>query len=255
MMFLLKKIAGLLLSPLTVCISFLVLGLLLLLIKKKEKIGKFIIMAGVISMIFMSFNVLPDKILGNLERKYKPLLNMNSISEIRWVVVLGGGCSADSTLPVISRLSHHSLFRLVEGISIHNKIPKSKIIFSGGSAFDSVPESKVMANAALELGVDSNKIILESESLDTESQALFIKKIIGDDKFILVTSAFHMQRSMAIFQKAGMNPIPAPVGHLVKKAERINPFMYFPDSTEIKKLDLAVHEYLGLLWLKIRGDI
>ncbi|MFH2044916.1 MAG: ElyC/SanA/YdcF family protein [Pseudomonadota bacterium] len=255
MMFLFKKIAGLLLSPLTVCISFLVLGLLLLSFKKKEKIGKIIIIVGVMSLIFMSFNLLPDKILGNLERKYKPLLNTNSISEIRWIVVLGGGYLADSMLPVISSLSPQSLFRLVEGISIYNKMPKSKIIFSGGGAFDSVPESKVMANAALDLGVDNNKIILESESLDTESQALFIKKIVGDDKFILVTSAFHMQRSMAIFQKAGMNPIPAPVGHLVKKAERINPFMYFPDSTEIKKMELAVHEYLGLFWLKIRGNV
>lgn len=254
-MFLLKKIAGLLLSPLTVCISFLVLGVFLLLFKKKEKLSKLIIVLAVIFLISISYNILPDSLLEKLEYKYHSIQNSNLTSDIRWIVVLGGGCISDPSLPATSRLSSESLFRLVEGISIHNRVPKSKMIFSGGGAFDTIPESKVMADAALALGINKDKIVEEPAGIDTQSQALLIKKIVGNDKFVLVTSAFHMPRSMAMFLKAGLQPIPAPAGHIVKRTESINLFMFFPDSTGIKKTELAVHEYFGLLWAKTIGQI
>ncbi len=254
-MFLFKKTVGMLLSPLTVCILFLVCGVFFLLLKKKEKMSKSIIVFGVISLVFISFNIFPDKILGYLEHKYQPLIHIKLISDARWIVVLGGGCKGDLMLDPISRLTSDSLFRVVEGISIHNKIPESKIIFSGGSVFSTISESKAMADVALGLGVNKDKIVEESEGPDTEAQALLIKKIVGNDKFILVTSAFHMPRSMAVFNKAGMHPIAAPAGYLVKKRKNINLLLFFPKSAEIKKMELAVHEYLGLFWAKIRGRI
>ncbi|MDQ1331009.1 MAG: hypothetical protein QG578_1274, partial [Thermodesulfobacteriota bacterium] len=59
----------------------------------------------------------------------------------------------------------------------------------------------------------------------------------------------------ALFQKQGMHPIPAPAGHKVKNNETINPYMYFPDSDGIEKMEFAVHEYLGLIWSKLTGLI
>jgi uncharacterized SAM-binding protein YcdF (DUF218 family) len=121
--------------------------------------------------------------------------------------------------------------------------------------FDPEPESKSMADLAIGLGINYNNIIEESAGLDTEEQAVLIKKIVGKDKFILVTSAFHMPRSMALFQKQGMHPIPAPSGHRVKNRNEVDPFMFFPDSGGIEKMEFAVHEYLGMLWAKLRGRI
>jgi uncharacterized SAM-binding protein YcdF (DUF218 family) len=60
---------------------------------------------------------------------------------------------------------------------------------------------------------------------------------------------------MALFQKQGMQPIPAPAGHRIKDKKTIDPAMFFPDSGGIGKMELAVHEYLGMLWSKLRGRI
>jgi len=83
------------------------------------------------------------------------------------------------------------------------------------------------------------------------------KKIVGPDPFLLVTSAAHMPRSMALFRKQGMNPIPAPTGHQVKERQRgeISPGSFFPGIGELEKAEMAVYEYLGLAWVKIRGKI
>lgn len=254
-MFLVKKFAGLLLSPLTVCIVLLVSGLFLLLFTKRQKTGKFIVTLGVAFLLFMSYDALPNRALGTLEHKYQPLKEIESISDVKWIVVLGGGHISDPNLPAASRLSGDSLIRTVEGVTIHKRLPKSRIIISGGNIFDSAPESKSMSDFAIMLGIDKNSIHEEPVGLDTEDQAKLIKKIVGKDKFILVTSAYHMPRSIAIFQKQGMQPIPAPAGHRVKNKQTIDPFMFFPDSGGIEKMEVAVHEYLGLVWAKLTGLI
>jgi uncharacterized SAM-binding protein YcdF (DUF218 family) len=254
-MFLFKKIAGMLLSPLTICITLLVSGVLLLLFTRRQKTGKLIVTLGVVFLLSVSYGILSNRIFGSLEHRYLPFQNINSMSDVRWIVVLGGGHITDPNLQLASRLSGESLSRLIEGVTIHKRLPQSRMILSGGNIFDPVPESKTMADLAIELGLDKKDIVEESAALDTEDQAILIKKIVGKDKFILVTSAFHMPRSMAFFRKNGMNPIPAPTGHRVIKRHIISPFMFFPDSGNIEKMELAIHEYIGLLWAKIRGQI
>ena len=254
-MFLLKKITGLLLSPLTVCIVLFVSGLFLLLFTRRQRTGKFTVTLGVVFLLLMSYDALPDRALGTLEHRYPPLKKIDPISDIKWIVVLGGGHITDPNLPLASRLSGESLSRLIEGVIIHKRLPESRMILSGGNIFDPVPESKSMAELAIILGIDKDDIHEEPAGLDTEDQAILINKIVGKDKFILVTSAFHMPRSMALFQKQGMHPIPATAGHRIKDKETIDPFMFFPDSGGIEKMEFAVHEYLGMLWAKLRGRI
>jgi len=254
-MFLLKKITGLILSPLTVCVVLLVSGLFLLLFTRRQKTGKFTVTLGVVFLLLMSYDALPDRALGTLERRYTPLKEIDSISDVKWIVVLGGGHITDPNLPADSRLSGESLSRVVEGVIIHKRLPESRMILSGGNIFDPVPESKSMAELAIILGIDKDDIHEEPAGLDTEDQAILIKKIVGKDKFILVTSAFHMPRSMALFQKQGMHPIPSPSGYRVKNRKEVDPLMFFPDSGGIEKMEFAVHEYLGMLWAKLRGRI
>lgn len=253
-MFLLKKITSALFYPLTVCIMLLVSGVLMCLFTKKQKTGKLIVTLGVVLLISMSYSALPDRLLGNLEQKYPPLMDISRATDVKWIVVLGGGHLIDSGMPLSSRISGESLSRIAEGITIHNKLPHSRIVLSGGSGFYSIPESKTMADIACELGLDKKDIVEEPAALDTEDQAVLIREIVGSDRFILVTSAFHMPRSMAFFKKNGMHPIPAPTGHRIKKQNN-SPFMFFPDSRNIEKMRIAVHEYAGLLWAKIRGQI
>jgi uncharacterized SAM-binding protein YcdF (DUF218 family) len=125
----------------------------------------------------------------------------------------------------------------VEGIRIYRNLPGSKLILSGGGGFDPVPNAKIMANVASILGINDSDMILEPDSKDTKDEAILIQKIVGDNKFILVTTASHMPRSMALFKKRGMQPIPAPIDHAMKRRQGINPGVFFPSSGKIRNAE------------------
>jgi uncharacterized SAM-binding protein YcdF (DUF218 family) len=254
-MFLFKKITRLFMSPLTVSMLMLVVGTFMLLFTRKQKTGKFMTASGVVFILLMGYNIFPDRILSTLENKYPPIIETESVSDAKWIVVLGGGHVTDRKVPVASILAGDTLTRVVEGVIIHKRLPESRLLFSGGKAFDPESESKTMADLAVELGVNKSKITEEPNGLDTGEQSELVKKIVGKDKFILVTSAYHMPRAIALFRKQGMNPVPAPVGHRIKEKSTIDPYMFFPRSGGIEKMEIVVHEYLGLCWMSVSGWI
>jgi len=253
--FLFKKIVAPLFFPLSICLQILLLGLLLLWFTRRQKTGKVLVTIGSILLALLSFSPVPNKILHRLEYKYPAVLNVQKTSGVNWIVVLGGGHTSDPKLPATSQISGTALTRLIEGIRLQRMLPGSKLVLSGGGAFDPVPESVIMARIAQSLGVKKQGLILESLSKDTKDEARLIKDIVGNDKFFLVTSASHMPRSMAIFKKGGMHPIPAPTGHLVKEIRQVGPGLFFPSPWNLVKSQRAVYEYLGLVWAKIRGLI
>jgi len=210
---------------------------------------------GTVLLALFCYAPLPDVSLESLESRYAPLVDVSQCSNIKWVVVLGGGHNTNSKLPATSQLSESSLSRLVEGVRIHGLLPISRLVLSGGAVFDPVSEAEVMARAAEVMGVDSNMIILEDLSRDTGDQARLVHEIVGDERFVMVTSASHMPRAMALFRKSGMEPIPAPTDYLVKKPLKFSPGVFFPGAGNLRRMERAFHEYLGLAWASLSGQI
>ena len=136
LMFLLKKIAASLLSPLSLCIELLLLGLFLLWFTRKQRAGKTIVSLGVILLCLFSYCAISNIFLRPLEHEYPPLINPAEVQGIKWVVVLGGGHISDPGIPATSQLSDASLARLVEGVRLYKMLPGSKLVLSGGCVFD-----------------------------------------------------------------------------------------------------------------------
>ncbi len=254
-MFLLKKIASQLLYPLPFCIEILLLGLIVLWFSRRQKIGKVVVFLGVALLTALSYDAVSNSLLRPLEYQYDSPGNRGEISDVKWVVVLGGGHISDSRVPITSQISGTSLVRLVEGIRLHKMLPGSKLILSGGGSFDPVPNAKIMADVAMAIGIDREDLILESVSRDTRDEARLIQRIVGDERCILVTSASHMPRSVSLFKKLGMKPLPAPTAHQVKEPQGRGPSTFFPRPDSLRKAEIAVHEYLGSIWSRIRGHI
>ncbi|NVM23000.1 MAG: envelope biogenesis factor ElyC [Desulfobacterales bacterium] len=254
-MFLLKKIVAPLFFPIPLCIEVLLLGLFLLWFTRKQKTGKIVVSMGVVLLATLSYDAVSDALLKPLEYQHPPLMKLEDVRDVKWVVVLGGGHTSDPKVSVTSQLSRSSMVRLVEGIRLHKLLPENRLVLSGGSAFDPVPNAEVLSGLALAIGVDQQDVILESVSKDTRDEARLVKGIVGNDRFILVTSASHMPRSMALFQKLGMKPIPAPTDHSVKERQGMGPWMFFPNAGGLTKAERAFYEYLGLVWAKLRGQI
>lgn len=261
-MFIIKKLLTPFLMPVMLGMLISFMGLFFLLATKKKRTGKIMVSAGLLLMLLLSYGFVSDSLIKPLEYRYKPydiqlaneLLKSQNQLPLKYVVVLGAGHVTDPSLPVTSQINDDSLVRLVEGIIIHRKHKASKLVLSGGTAFDSISDAEMMARIAEELGVDRNNIILEADSKDTKDEALFIKRIVKDNPFVLVTSANHMPRAIAMFRNLGLDPFPAPTRHYVKRSTG-DPQIYFPWAMNLHKAEAAFHEYLGMMWAKLRGQI
>lgn len=219
---------------------------------------------GLVLLIISSYESLSGRILRTLESQYPPLhfsrivAHQDGGSEtlpVKWIVVLAGGVARDADLPHQLQISHHSRIRLVEGIRLHRMIPGSKIILSGGLGFNGSPAATALSRVAEELGVNRANMVLEVESRDTKDHPLYVRNLVHDDPFILVTSAFHMPRAVKLFTKQGLTPIPAPAGHWIPPVSFWSPANLFPSAAGLRLAELAWHEYLGLTWAWARGQI
>lgn len=209
--------------------------------------------AGVLLLIFISSNYLPNLFLGHLESTYRPLDNPPAVGAI---VVLGGGVREKVDAPPNTQLGFASLTRLVEGVRLYHVLKAEgasvKFILSGGRVFGSPSDSGVMRNTALVLGVSPKDMQLEEGSQDTYHEALFLKPMLENKPFILVTSASHMPRAMALFRAQGLDPIPAPTQYMARK-NQFSMTRYFPNATAMVQVDILWHEYMGILWATLNG--
>lgn len=254
-MFIFKKIFSKFFFPLPIILCLLLLGLYLLWFTKKQKLGKIFISVSAFTLLILSYGPIPDALLTPFESQYKTYSTENIKQPIKYVVVLGAGHNSDPNLPITSQLGSGSLFRLIEGIQIHRKISSSKLILTGGSLNQPVATATVMAKLAIKLGVNKKNIITKTKPNDTKDEARMVKGTVESEPFILITSASHMPRAMALFRKLGMNPIPAPTEHNVQKTQGMDPGLFFPNSSNLHKAEKSVYEYLGTLWGKLRGQI
>lgn len=254
-LFLLKYFISLFFLPLSIVSVLMVSGLILLWMTRKKNLGKIFLTLGTILLLLASYGFLADRLAASLENRYLPLLdvkNIHNAKDIKWIVVLGGGALPDPRLPLSSHLNSASLTRLLEGVRLHRKLPGSKLILSGGAGFQDAPLGETLTKTAMLMGVSENDIVSENKSWDTADQAKLISSVVGRNQFILVTSAIHMPRSIALFRKFGMNPVAAPTNYMVVKQSRISPGAFFPGSNSIRKTEAAIHEYMGLIWVRMQ---
>ena len=235
-MFLIEKFISLsLLSPLPIIIILLFVGVGNL-FKKRKKSGLVLILISTF-LYLASSEVFIDKKLYDLEN-----------------VLLGGGIittTGEGNIPGIM-----PAVRIMKTAEYYKKYPK-KIYISGGSPLQNQEsESSVYARELISLGVNSEDIIVEENSKNTNENALFIKQELeknGIKNIILITSAFHMKRSMFIFKKNldGVEIIPAPCNFLASK-EKENFFYYIPKYYNLLKFQLWIWETIGNIYYKIR---
>ncbi|MBN2145138.1 MAG: YdcF family protein [Candidatus Aureabacteria bacterium] len=242
-----KKVITPFFYPLPFSLGLLMLGIGLFWFSKKQKAGKILVTLMGLILVITSYGFFSYLGLSWLESFYPPI-DLTHPPRAKWVIVLGGGVSSDPDLSPVSRLSSSTLVRLIEGIRIQKKIPGSKLILSGGRVFDRSAEAELMKQAALDLEVPASDMFLECDSKDTADQARIMKKRVGNESCVLVTSAYHMPRSITLFASQGLYPVPAPTDFKIMKNSALQPAFFFPKGSNIKDTEILIHELLGLLW-------
>ncbi len=186
-------------------------------------------------------------LLGSLEYRY-PAFGEDVPEGVRKIVVLTGDGERDPMLPLSSMVNSSSSFRLIEAARIFQKGKGMEVIITG---FGDVPA--LMKEALVAIGLPEESIAVEGRSLNTFESARNLGSVIGKSPFVLVTSAGHMPRSMMVFSKLGMNPVPAPTDFLTHR--NFMAVSYAPRPLHLRNSDLAAHEYAAMAWYWLLGRL
>ena len=198
----------------------------------------------------LSVNVVSDKIIGPLENHYaQPVVS--EVNDAKAIVVLAGG-SYDGVpdFDGPGQNSESSTVRLVAGVRLHRVLHLPMVLSGGRLSDDTATEASLEYRFLKACGVEEQYLIKEDRSRNTAENAKYVKQICQQrnfDKVILVTSAFHMPRSVAFFEREGVDVIPYPTDYKTSRNTRLNAFAIIPKAENLYCSSLAMKEYLGLL--------
>jgi uncharacterized SAM-binding protein YcdF (DUF218 family) len=150
--------------------------------------------------------------------------------------------------------------RLSEAAALAHRYPTAMVVYSGGILGDEpTTEGSIAKRFFLELGVEESRIVLETRSLSTAENAAFTRELImpqPGQRWLLVTSAWHMPRAVGAFRRAGFPVIPYPVGYTTPGLSNDYWSIRSFTSRGLVRADAAVHEWIGLIayWLMGRTD-
>lgn len=241
-MFTLKKLISAFLLPIPIGLFLLIISLIYLFSNSYKK-AKFFLFVSFLWFVLLSNQTISNAILQPLEKEHKALIKT---PKVNYILVLGNGHKSDENLAITSQLNKIAINRLVEGIRHYKNLDDVKLILSGYGGFDKNSHAIMLKKLALSLGVDSNDIITLENPKDTHEEAVKSKKILGSNSFILVTSASHMKRAMILFENEGLKPIASPTEHFAFEHQGYKSHF---NVENLKKVETAFHEYLGLIWI------
>lgn len=197
--------------------------------------------------IFLIFGSGPVSflLLGSLEFQVSPAGHVER-GLVNTIVVLAGHAEFHPDHPISSQVNSNSAFRLLESLMLFQSRPGSTVIISGKGEV-----STIMREVVIQSGVPAEQVIVDSVSSSTYESAKNLSPRLGQTPFLLVTSAGHMPRSMGAFKKAGARPLAVPTDYMTKK----NPFaaQYAPSPLHLYYSDLAISEYVAMMWYRFNG--
>jgi uncharacterized SAM-binding protein YcdF (DUF218 family) len=261
-LFLSKLLPLLLVYPLGVA-SFLLL-LALVMIWRKSRWSAVPIGLS-LAVIWLCSNVwVVDGMLQSLEWRHIPA---GELPKAEAIVLLGGATRSVAYPRVNPDLNEHG-DRVTYTAQLYKKGKAPIIIISGGRSEwmgSGLPESKNISEMLQkDYDIPSAAIIEDPTSLNTYENAVNVQKIMKErnlKKVLLVTSAFHMPRSVRIFRKLNMDVIPAPSDYLVSRNELDEPFRtpeafilgMIPNTEKLDKFTVALKEYVGTWTYILKG--
>ena len=216
-------------------------------LNKRNKITKIFLI--LITIIFFSISVYPggNFFLNKLESNYINKINYNNVDAI---LVLGGSENPSTTNKTGILNFGHSSERHIETIFLSKKYPNSKIVFSGTGPSNHSSESYVANLFYHNMDIDMKRVIYTSHSRNTLENIMNYSKLNKTYKFknvLLVTSAYHMKRSLLIANKMGIRLLPYAVDfrstNIFTKFYKIN-FIH-----SLKNFDLFFKEILGICYI------
>jgi uncharacterized SAM-binding protein YcdF (DUF218 family) len=253
MFFVAAKIFWLLASPLHLLLILLLAGLVL---SPRWRRGRTLALAAAIVLAVIVFSPASALLIRPLEDRFPKKSEI--MAPPRGIIVLGGGEDEGVTRARDQVTLNEAAERMTEGAALARLYPQAVLVFSGGSAAlidNAAKEADVARRIWRELGVPESQMLFEDRSRNTYENARFTKELIAPktgERWLLVTSAFHMPRAMGIFRALGMEVEAFPVDYRTfGDARDFNP--PGDGARAILNFETAAREWAGLLVYRLTG--
>ena len=255
MFFLASKIVGFVAFPSNAVALVCGLGLCLMAMRRRRA-GAGLMTAGVVALLIFGYSPLGNVLLLTLSERFPPWHFDGR--EPDGIIILGGSIQPDISAARNAVEVDGAAERVIGGLELARRFPKARVVYSGGSGHlidGSVPEAPIVGPLFSHFGIAPDRVVLESQSRTTDENARFTRKLVDPkpgERWLLVTSAYHMPRSIGVFRKAGFNVEPYPVDWRTRgwtdagtSFDRL--------SQGLARVDTAVHEWAGLLAYRLAG--
>jgi uncharacterized SAM-binding protein YcdF (DUF218 family) len=256
MFFTLSKIAGFFAVPSNL-IAIVGLAGLCLLLSRRRRGGLALLITSTVMLAIVGLSPLGNILLLALSERFPP---WQPTGVPDGIIVLGGAIDSEVSAARNTIELDASAERVLTMLQLARRFPLARIAFSGGSGnlfLNSVSEAPIAARLLDEFGVSRDRVLLEDTSRTTAENASMLREKLAPkpgERWLLITSAFHMPRSIGVFRKAGFEVEAYPVDWRTRGwADATVPFDRL--SSGLARTDVALHEWGGLViyWLTGRS--
>lgn len=256
MFFYIAKVLWFLLQPSSLMVGAVLAGAGLA-TTKRYRLGRRLLWGGGIALIVCGLTSVGDLLIRPLEARF-PRADVADGTAIAGIIVLGGaedGGAADSRqLAALNEAAE----RYTETLAMARLLPHARIVFTGGSGAllaRQTPDAEVAGRLFVALGIPTERLTLEGESRTTFENALFTARLLHpkpNERWLLVTSAWHMPRAMGSFRRAGFRVEPWPVDYRTPRRLDLTQFRSsIPEG--LRRIDFVTREYVGLVAYYLTG--
>jgi uncharacterized SAM-binding protein YcdF (DUF218 family) len=255
--FVLSKTLGTMLLPINFLICIGLLGVILLMTRFSAA-GRKLMIAVIVLLALAGFSPLGNLLLYPLESRFSPWDAARGAPD--GIIVLGGPIDPDVSAAHHTPVVHNAADRILTTAALALRYPNARIVFSGGSGklISNDAREADYAGALLEsLGVAKSRLVMERRSRNTIENAEFSKALLAPkpgERWLLVTSAYHMPRSVGLFRKAGFPVEPYPVDWQVGGRDDLFSFSSFAVEG-LERTNTAMREWIGLTAYRATGKI
>lgn len=256
-MFIAAKLLAFATQPLAWVLLLLSLGLLAQ--YRWRRAGLRLIWAALGVLVLQGWGVVPDALLRRLEARYPAVTGLPDAQRYAGVVVLGGALEPSPIWQAHGQPAlNDAAERMTGALPLLQRHPQLQLLFTGGQGElfgQGLSEAERARIFYTDMGVAPQRLLFEGASRTTYENALLSAQLPGVDKtrpWLLLTSAWHMPRAMATFEKAGWNVTAYPVDF---RTGGETPWTGYSLAGSAGAWHLALHEYLGLLAYQLAGRL
>lgn len=218
--------------------------------------GRVFLIPSLLAFLAIGFLPIDEWSARTLETRFPPWHDDGR--PVDGVIILGGSINIGSSAAWDSLSLNSAADRIVAMADLARRYPSAKLVFTGGYGAllgRTISEADILDRHSASLGLAGDRVVYERQSRNTRENAVFTKAMIDPkptEHWLLVTSAWHMPRSIGLFRKAGWNVEAYPVGWTTAPG-----YEDTGSSTEISnhlaKFDMIFREWIGLLAARLAG--